>query len=155
VNRREIEAQPSGFGVAQVTVENAVDVELGLDKIPLAMETLVSLAGRGGVAPFPKTKFHTKRPHPMTGVLTDCVVDLLPMIQKLEGLGLIQAEIPNLASAEHGYANALLRLTDKGRNVVEAYSHKRIRVGEVKNITVGQAIEDGKAAIAEDTRIVS
>lgn len=152
-NRRDIEALPSGFGVAKVTIENDVAAELGLDKIPLAMETLTGLAGRGGVAPFPHTRFHTKRPHPMTGIMTDCVVDLMPMVEKLEALGLIQRERAVVATAEHGFVDMLLKLTDKGRNVVDAYAMKRIRVGEVKDVSIGQVIEDGKAAIAEAARL--
>lgn len=138
MNPRDALKAPSGFGVAEVTIENDVDHELGLDQIPFSMRILLGLATRSGEAPFPRTKI----------VMPDGRIhDLVHSIQKLAELGLVEAFTPGVLLASHDFAAAMLRLTDKGKNVVARFEQKRIKVGAVKHISVEQAIEDGKKTI--------
>jgi hypothetical protein len=138
VNRRDAENAPSGFGVAEVTIEHDVIGELGLDKIPFSGRILMGLSDRGGEAPYPRTK---------AVMPNGRVYDLQTSIVKLEALGLVDAFMPGIVTAHFDFARALLRLTDKGRNVVAEMKQTAYKVGPVKNISVGQAIEDGKKAL--------
>lgn len=129
----------SGFGVADVTIDHAVDAEIGLDRIFLGVQILTSLAGRGGEAPFPNTRFQRA---------DGTIGDLLPSIQQLKRLGLVEARLPLVHTAQHGYAQALIRLTDRGHNVCAELAHKRIRVGTIREVPIGQVLADGEAELA-------
>jgi hypothetical protein len=132
------EHAPSGFGVAEVTIENDVDHELGLDKIPFSMRIMMGLAQRGGEAPYPRTK---------VVMPNGTILELQHSIEKLESLGLVEAFTPGVLVAKHDFAAAMLRLTDKGKTVCAAYENKKIKVGAVKNIPIGQVIADAKKAL--------
>jgi hypothetical protein len=135
MNRREAERAPSGFGVAEVTIEHDVIGELGLDAIPFSGRILMGLSDRGGEAPYPRTKL----------VMPDGrVYNLQRSIEKLEALGLVEGFMPGVLTASLDFSRALLRLTDKGRNVVAEMQQTRYKVGPVRSISVEQAIEDGK-----------
>ena len=137
MNRREAENAPSGFGVAEVTIEHDVIGELGLDRIPFSGRILMGLADRGGEAPYPRTK---------VVMPSGAVIEPQRSIEQLEGLGLVDAFMPGVLTAEMDFSRALLRLTDKGKNVVEEMKQTRYKVGAVKSISIGQAIADGEKA---------
>ena len=133
MNQRDALKQPSGFGVAEVTIEHDVIAELGLDRIPFSGRILQGLADRGGEAPYPRTKV----------VMPDGrVVQLQTSIEALEKLGLVEAFTPAIATPATDFAAAMLRLTDKGKNVVTEMAKTRIKVGAVKDLSIEQVIDE-------------
>ncbi len=105
-------------GVATLTIENDVAGELKLS--PPAIRLLYRLVERGGEAPFSWEGI----PNEQREMIADLIV------------AEIVKEVEYVTHALEVHGKLKLRLTDKGRNVIELHSKRRIVASAVKSIEV-------------------
>jgi hypothetical protein len=106
----------NGTGVIDLTIDNDVELELGLANKPGAMMTLSILADCGGECPWTwEGKSHATR---------ELVADLIQME--------LVKEIEYVTHAMQLHGRLALRLTDKGRNVIAIHRKRKVVASEVK-----------------------
>jgi hypothetical protein len=108
----------SAGGFVDLKIDNDVELELGLAKKPGAMSTLGYLADHGGEVPW---NWDNIKP-----ATRELVADLI-----VAGL-VVEREYVTHALQTQG--RLALRLTDKGRNVIEIHRRRKVTAGKVTEI---------------------
>jgi hypothetical protein len=114
--------------VIDLKVDNDVELELGLAKRPGAMGTLEIIAQHGGEVPWNWEYVQDPKggTRPLSPATRELVADLIVM-------GLIE-EIEYVTSALQLHGRLTLKLTGKGRNIVEVHRKRKVVASEVKPI---------------------
>jgi len=126
----------SGIGVVDLTVENDVEAELALHKIPGAMGTLEIIANQGGEVGWswdwaidPETRIQ----RPVSEATKRVITALINMELVRE------REHVTHAGQASGTGKLTLRLTDKGRNVVAKHRTRKVVAKDARILSVEEA----------------
>lgn len=115
-----------GFGVVDLSIKNDVAGELSLGDKEMAM--LEYLADRGGEVPWSwEPSPGSKATKEQLDAVRERVADLI--------VGGLVIEREHVTHAAQLAGRLTLRLTDKGRNVVETHRKRKIVASDVKPIT--------------------
>ena len=129
--------KPVGF-VAELKVENDVELELGLARYPYVMQLLDWLAQQGG-----EVAWSARSAHPNTKIVVD---------------GVVKLELCEIATHDiaHAWGTKYLRLTDKGRNVLSIHKQRKVIIGPMREVSAEEALDAlAKASAAAPAATVS
>lgn len=127
---------PTGIGAIDLRVENDVEAELALHKLPGAMTTLEYIANHGGEVNW------------RWDVCMSPDGRVVPLSQRTKDTVTAMINMELLREREYVRGNAVcqltLVLTDKGRNVVAKHRRRKVVASSVREVSSEEAIAEVK-----------